>query len=197
MDPSAETPPHPRALRRDAQKRVVLDAAAQLLVANGRSGLSARKLADAAGCSTKIIYSHFGGMGDVIAALYTQAFSDLASVMAKAGSSHLDPGSKLRAMARRYRTFLLANPELAKLMYGSQVTTLAPTPSDRDVATSSIDLYVQAYLGLGEDNETARSAAYALWAATHGAVSLELTGWLEGEAVFESVLANALRANLH
>lgn len=188
-DARPDTHPDTRTARREDQRATVLSAATRLLAREGRAGLSARKLAQEAGCSTKIIYSHFGGMPGVVAQLYAAAFADLADRMREAGTD-LPPSERLRAMARAYRAFLLARPDRAALMYGTPITELAPRPDQRAAAISSLDLYVEAFAASGHDDP--RRAAYAFWAATHGCVALELSGWLGGPDIFESVLARQL-----
>ncbi len=175
-----------RQARKDAQRDAVLEAAERILLRDGKAGLSARKLAAQAGFSTKILYSHFDGMNGVVAALYASAFDALAATMRRAGETADGPAGRLGAMARAYRAFLLERPDRAELMYGRTIGTLAPHPEDRAAAKPSIDLYVEGFSALGEADP--RAASYAFWAATHGAVVLEMSGWLPDADVFDRLV---------
>jgi AcrR family transcriptional regulator len=180
---------------KDRLRSAVVVAAAEMLASGGKEALSARKLSAAVGASTKIIYSHFGGMPGVIAEVYASAFNHLATVLKAADKSGELVASRLDATARAYRHFALDNPTLFELMYGSRSRELVPERADREVATASL-LVFQEILSAdtGNDRTQILTKSYELWTAIHGPVSLEVSAWLMDDRVFDTALKRAIAA---
>lgn len=61
----------------EALRAALLDLAAQLLAAEGPSALTMRRIATAAGCSTTVLYRHFGAKDGIAEALYQEGFARL------------------------------------------------------------------------------------------------------------------------
>lgn len=72
----------------DLTRRAVLRAASELLVSEGVAGLTNRRIADLAGCSTMAIYSRFGSKGGILDALYREGVETLSAAQAAVA---LDP----------------------------------------------------------------------------------------------------------
>ena len=170
----------------EAMRARVIDAALAILARDGRAGLSARRLAADVGASTKVVYDYFGGMGGVVEAVYARCFSELETAMRAADDASQPPAKRVHAVMSAYRDYGLAMRDRFELMYGRPVATLAPTPRDRDAARGSLDVVADILEATGCSDP--RAEAYRVWAALHGAVALEVTGWLEGPEVFEAVL---------
>jgi AcrR family transcriptional regulator len=152
----------------------LLNEAAKLVANEGIAGLTARRLAAAADASTKVVYSHFGGMPGIIAALYENGFHLLASDLA-AASQRAQSG--LLAVASAYRRFAHEHRDLFDLMYGRSVTHFLPTPESRTSAKAALDVLVSHFAN--HDAATANDLARSFWAAMHGVVALERAGWFD------------------
>lgn len=181
-------------------RRAILDAAAHILAEGGADALAARGLSAAVGASTKVIYSHFGGMEGVIAGVYADAFARLTAQLDEAAVGASAPAEALAAVARAYRQFALENRDLFELMYGAKARSLAPEPADRMSAAPSIEIIAR-LVRAGQDAGafrpgSPRDQAYRFWATIHGPVVLEVTSWLDRDpqTVFDDVLAAALAA---
>lgn len=162
----------------DAMRAAVLTAAASIITHDGVSGLKARRLSAAVGASTKVIYSHFNGMSGVIAALYDHGFAALtAQLGAAVDTARTD--QRFAAIADAYRQFAQQNPDLFDLMFGPSVARLLPTNASRAAARSALNVLVDAYAD--SDHQTAEERARQYWAAFHGVVMLEHTGWFESD----------------
>jgi hypothetical protein len=116
----------------------------------------------------------------------------------------------LRRLGVAYRRFAVANPALYSLMF-ERVVGFDPAPELRaevlETTFSPILEAVRVAMDRGAIRaESTLVAAYTLWAAAHGAVSLELThsapqplsGWLferrdTGEDIFRQAIDTALR----
>lgn len=169
-------------------------AAAQLLATDGPRGLTARSLARTVGTSTMAVYTHFGSMPAVVHAVIAEAFSRLDEHLAR----HLDalgdgadapegddgdPLRELRAIGLAYHDNALANPHLYRVMFGGPAA-LGTELTEEDLAQARSSLRTVA-----DAAARARDAGHLvdldkwelarrIWAAGHGAVLLELGGYL-------------------
>jgi AcrR family transcriptional regulator len=176
-------------------RRAILAAAVKMLAKGGPEALNLRDLGAAVGATTRVVYSHFGGKPGLIAAIYADGFGRLADRMRAAAEAANAPRKKVEAIAHAYRDFARANAEVFHLMYGPAIKALAPTVADRAAAAASLQVLVDAFAAVGFTQPQARDRARRVWAAIHGPVVLELTGWLfDGEA--EARFVDALRAAL-
>lgn len=181
-----------------AVRIALVEAAARILAEDGLDALSIRKVAATVDSSTMAVYTHFGSKDDLVAEVVLEAFTRLNDEL-RAVESTDDPVADLIAVGRAYRRTALSNPHLYRVMFG--LNPLAFTdPSEleageRDVALDAFDAMVSAVarcvdagILLGEP----RPVALELWATAHGAVSLELAGFLtaHAEATFDRALAH-------
>lgn len=179
-----------------------------MIAANeGPSALSARRLATESGTTTAAIYTLFGGMDSLRAALTAQSLEDLGRSLSTLVPDQ-DPVRQLMTLARAYRSWALAHPNEYRSIFsdalglavrragtGAARTAMAPTVpiSAPEVFLDSVDEAWQAALaplnqtlraGLAAgafqgDPETSGALCTAVWSTLHGTVSLELAGVLE------------------
>ena len=181
-----------------AVRLALLEAAARHLADDGLDALSIRGVAAAVGTSTMAVYTHFGSKDDLVAEVVREAFTRLNVELRSVpqSSSALDD---LAAVGAAYRRNAVANPHLYRVMFG--LNPLAFTdPSEQtehsdDVALDAFGAMVQAVGRCIDDGHLSGSAgdlALQLWATAHGAVSLELAGFLgdHGEATFRDAVTN-------
>lgn len=174
-------------------------AAAQLLATAGPRGLTARSLARTVGTSTMAVYTHFGSMPAVVHAVIAEAFSRLDEHLARhldaldgadapdgadgADGAGVDPLRELRAIGLAYHDNALANPHLYRVMFGGPAA-LGTELTEEDLAQARSSLRTVA-----DAAARARDAGHLvdldkwelarrIWAAGHGAVLLELGGYL-------------------
>jgi AcrR family transcriptional regulator len=65
----------PRQVDHEQRRREVTAAATELVVTQGRAALTVRNVAEAVGCSTKVVSHYFDDMADLLHATYTTAAS--------------------------------------------------------------------------------------------------------------------------
>jgi len=158
-------------------------------------------IANDVGASTKVIYSHFGGMSGLIAALYEDGFARLTSQLVAAIEGGEPIGVRLNRAAHAYRTFAVANSQTYELMYGPRIRDLLPTKASRKAA-SPVQNAIAGLLREGQEQNLIldgdpEDQSRLLWTVMHGAVSLELTTWFdpaEGSSRFDQVVAMAISA---
>ena len=155
----------------------LLEAASTLLAEDGAEALSVRRIAAAAGCSTMVVYSRFGGKQGVVEALYVEGFERLARTMKSVRATD-DPVADLRRCAQRYRKFALENPTYYSVMFERSVPDFEPSDAAITVALGTLGILAErAQQGIDQGRfppQDALHLAACLWAANHGVVSLEL-----------------------
>src|SRR5690242_3262141 len=126
-----------RARLDDAPERLV-QATVDLLAEQGPSAIKARSVASASGLSTMVVYSHFGGIPELMSAVADHGFKELGRAFAQVPVTE-DPIADLFAMALTCRRQARENPHLYDLMFGlSTRATYRPLPdTDRRLSGHS------------------------------------------------------------
>ncbi len=181
-------------------RRALIERAAELLADGGLAALSIRRLAADVGSSTMAVYTHFGGKDELVAAVVREAFDRLHAELTSVPRTD-DPLADLVGTGTAYRRNALANADLYRVMFGLNPLALTdpgvepPGRSQLDVGLDAFGALVDAVArcvdaGLVE-GDPAR-LALAVWATAHGAVSLELAGFLapaDAAATFDLAVA--------
>jgi AcrR family transcriptional regulator len=157
------------------RERLLREAAA-ILVSSGMPGLTVRRVAEAARCSTIGVYTHFGGKPGLVEALLLDAYTDFEAALSTV--DRLPPGrARLDAEGHAYRDWALANPNRYLVMF-----TAYPefTPSDEAVErmARSLVAHTRRVAEAADVGDVAADdvdgMAYQLWAFVHGYVLLDL-----------------------
>ncbi|GAA2658228.1 TetR/AcrR family transcriptional regulator [Nonomuraea recticatena] len=167
-----------------AVRAAILDAATHLLVTEGASALTVRGISAAVGCSTKVIYTLFGGKDGLVQALWLEGFARFERMLL-AASDDPDPLVRLMECGTAYRAYALAEPDYYRVMFEGALQGFAPSSEALECSRRTFDIltaHVAACLEAGRlRGGTAEEIADLLWMASHGATSLELSGHLTGE----------------
>jgi AcrR family transcriptional regulator len=160
----------------DSVGSMLLEAASDLLAAEGPGALTVRRIANAAGVSTMNVYSRFGGKDGVVEHLFIEGFRKLASCMNSAGLTD-DPIADLAACGTGYRQFATDNPTLYSVMFDRVVPDYVPTVDAQVIAVATLELLagrVERAMRAGalRPADPLQTAAL-VWATCHGVVSLE------------------------
>ncbi|MFF4259115.1 TetR/AcrR family transcriptional regulator [Streptomyces sp. NPDC001663] len=173
-----------RARVEDAQERLV-QAAIGLLAEQGPSAIKARTVASAGGLSTMVVYSHFGGIPELMSAVADHGFKELGRAFAQVPVTE-DPIAELFAMALTCRRMAHENPHLYDLMFGLSTRATYRPLSDADLRLSghspafreahahvaaACDRFVRSGRGRQQRPEV---IAAQLWSFVHGYITLEL-----------------------
>ena len=187
-----------QAANQAALRQAIVRSATRLLIQNGPDGLSARQLAKEVGASTKVIYSHFGGMQGVVSAVYTQGFGQLIEALEAADNIDLSVQDRLAGIAIAYRQFARIYPDLYDLMFGPYAKWLANQDEERLPAEQCIDLVAKIMLSGQVTHQIGpgdpRALAHQFWAAMHGPVALEAASWPDPapDQTFEQMIGHAI-----
>lgn len=169
-----------RAAGDDVVRRGLLELAARLLAEDGPQALTLRHLAQRANCSTKVVYTLFGGKNGLGEGLKVEGFARLRFTVERERRRHRDPVQALLPVMLTYRSFALANRALFGVMFGNALPEHVPTEYSRQQARLALgaveSAVAEARAALGAGPDDAREAAVRLWAAVHGPVTLEVEG---------------------
>jgi AcrR family transcriptional regulator len=168
----------------DAMRRALLDTASRLLVKEGPQALTMRRVAAAAGCSTTVLYTTFGGKTGISEALYREGFARFSKKLAAVPHTD-DPLARLIALGQAYRENAIENPTYYGVMFGGAIPGFVPSEEALTEAAPTLQTLIDQVqvcmdAGLLEPGDP-QAVAEVLWAATHGAVSLELAGFFSDE----------------
>lgn len=160
----------------------MVEAAAELLAAEGPPALSTRRLAAMVGASTSAVYTHFGGMDGLVRAVVHEGFSRLHDRLALVAPTE-DPVTDLILLAHAYRATAQQHPHLYAVMYGTAaVDGFSPNDDDRQLARYTLSCLVSAVRRAMAARRLRHAdphlVARQLWITLHGLVTLELGRYL-------------------
>ncbi|MFI6290885.1 TetR/AcrR family transcriptional regulator [Nonomuraea sp. NPDC050790] len=122
--------PSLRERRRGAAVEEIMAASERHLDAHGPAGLSLRAVARSLGMTVQALYHYFPRREDLITALITKAYGDLADAVEAAAQAPPDdpavPG--LVAAAEGFRRWAVTHPERFQLIYGTPLRDYAAPP---------------------------------------------------------------------
>ncbi|MFK7966987.1 MAG: TetR/AcrR family transcriptional regulator [Burkholderiaceae bacterium] len=157
----------------------LLSSARAIFVAEGVEGLSVRRVAQDAGCTTMAVYSRYGGKSGLIAALYDEGFEQLAEAQ-QAIDKTLTGADRVMALCMAYRQCAHQFPKHYALMLGHSNVAFKPSEAGLKKAGATLEVLTEAVLPLVTSGRGSRNRARAmskrLFALCHGWVSLELQG---------------------
>ena len=191
----------------------LLHAAVQILNEDGPDALQTRKIAGAAGTSTMAVYTHFGGMPALIAAVAAEGLRQFDAAMTMPSTA--DPVADLMATGIAYRRYAIERPHMYRLMFGSTSAHGINAPA-HDVLTLTLAEINDHYpsfahvvrgvhrsmlagriaAGSPSDDATVVAIAAQFWAAIHGFVMLELAGFYDAQGGAVGPVLAALTTNL-
>jgi AcrR family transcriptional regulator len=191
----------------------LLHAAVEILDKDGPDALQTRKIASAAGTSTMAVYTYFGGMPALIAAVAEQGLCQFDAALTMTPTA--DPVADLIATGIAYRRFAIERPHMYRLMFGSTSAHGINAPA-LDVLTLSLAEINDHYpsfahvvrgvhrcmlagriaAGSASDDATVVAVAARFWASIHGFVMLELAGYYGAQGSAVGPVLGALTANL-
>jgi AcrR family transcriptional regulator len=187
--------------RTDPQTGALLvDIAARLLAQEGPKALSTRRVAAEAGTSTMAVYTHFGGMDELVRAMVHEGFARLHGLMSRVRVTD-DTVADVLTLGRAYRLNAITNPHLYVVMLGgSSLGGFALTDEDRQHGRYTLAILIDAVdraIRAGRFREAPPDlVGTQLWSALHGLVTLELGGYLiepfDPEVCFEAQLRDLM-----
>lgn len=179
----------------DRTRRELLAAAERLLDERGPDSLSVRAIADAAGTTTRAVYSVFGSRSGLLAALAVQLFEDLAAAIDEVPRSEDPVADLVRASVAGFRAVMLAHQPVFRLVFRDVVPDLGPEVTQAgQAAFGRLEALVARILGADATRSDIGDAAMAVHALTEGLAAVELRGGLGGPRTAARVWGKAVSA---
>ncbi|MGA8369658.1 MAG: TetR/AcrR family transcriptional regulator [Acidimicrobiales bacterium] len=166
-----------RERERSLRRQGIVTAARELAEADGWDAVTTRRLADSIEYSQPVLYSHFKGKEDIVAAVAVEGFGELADIMRDARLGAATPEAALRALAESYVDFATTNPALYDAMFtlSTRLHFGQPeTPAPLRAAFAELRAAVMP-LAAERDPDTLSEVA---WSSLHGLASLSRAGRL-------------------
>ena len=177
----------------------LLAATRDIFVSEGIKGLSVRKVAERAGCTTMAVYTRYGGKQGLIGALYDEGFEQL-SLAQKKVSINLPAKKRVLALCCAYRATAQQFPHHYALMLGNLSGEHAPAPESAAKAMAAFDTLTNAVVNIDRrwrgQSRAAKEMAERLFAFCHGWVSLERLGFFENDLAASSAFKRSINAIL-
>jgi len=176
----------PQHQRRDRQRadrhRLILATARQIAEAEGWDAVTTRRLAEAIEYSQPVLYSHFAGKDEIVAAVALDGFAELTESLGTQRAAGTDAGGRvaaLTAVARAYLDFAAAHPAVYAAMFTLHTALTFATPQSpeplRDAFGVLRDCLAEGRAeggAEGSDQGDLESRTELFWAALHGLATL-------------------------
>lgn len=166
----------------------LLTAAMRLLATHGPSEIKARSVSSEAGLSTMGVYTHFGGVSELLQAVAEEGFQQQAAIFRRVANTQ-DAMTDLCAMALACRDFAMRNAHLYDLMFGLSIQGRYSPVRGESTTTPKVGsaafMASYSYLvggcerlikGNGVRKMEPDLMAAQLWSTLHGFILLELGG---------------------
>jgi len=155
--------------RRERQRaeryELILAAACELAEAEGWEAVTTRRLAALIDYSQPVLYSHFKGKADIMAAVAIRGFEDLAARLGQAQANVTGERTILRNVCAAYLDFARSRPVIYEAMF------VLPTGlkfASEDTPPALRAAFAELVAALGPERETPAIVAEVLWSALHG-----------------------------
>jgi AcrR family transcriptional regulator len=150
--------------RAERYERIVA-AACELAEAEGWDAVTTRRLAELIDYSQPVLYSHFKGKADIMAAVALRGFEELAARLRASKANVAGGPDILRNVCTAYLDFARSRPIIYEAMF------VAPTRikfASEETPTVLRAGFLELVAALGPERETPEALAEVLWSALHG-----------------------------
>src|SRR3954471_10045294 len=128
-----------RAERREATKAEILDAAWDLVRAEGLAALSLRDLAQRVGMRAPSLYSYFASKHAIYDAMFAQGFEQFRRRLEQR-PRHDDPLVGLKAGARDFVSFCVEDPARYQLLFQRTIPGFEPSAESYAISVDTLEM---------------------------------------------------------
>ncbi|AGA35301.1 Transcriptional regulator, TetR family [Thioalkalivibrio nitratireducens DSM 14787] len=152
-----------------------MQAAAEMVEAQGPQGLSLREAARRCGVSQAAPYRHFASREALRGAVAAAGFRRFTDTLSEHAQGATDPERRLKRMGRGYVAFARAHPETLRLMFGPECAD-TEDPDLEQAANAAYALLEDSVAALFRERDLAPSdqpvVTIGVWALVHGLARL-------------------------
>jgi len=180
----------------------ILEVSKELLIKEGFSKLSMRRIAERADVSATSIYLYFQNKDDLLLALIEESIENLKVSLMEVVDASKGFLMQLEDMARAYIEYALNHPQEYEIIYMVRPEEMPKYPKEKFMNIRSAYELLADIIREGHDQEQidvedALINAYTLWAQLHGVVSVILNKRLDTripqQQFIEQALENIIR----
>lgn len=193
-------PPARKPRKQRATPAMILDTARQIARTEGWPAVTIRRVADALGYTSPLLYEHFRDKEAMLTAILHEGFGALAAAMAEAAARPVDPADPdayALDVAAAYLACARREPAVYRLMNGMGGVPLDPAATMQGAAlTCEVGMgAVQTWAAAtGVRIPDPLAATEVFWCVLHGVTCLALAGRLDvpGDAYADALLNDAV-----
>ncbi|KAB8042510.1 TetR/AcrR family transcriptional regulator [Janthinobacterium aquaticum] len=166
-----------------ARREHIIEVVKRLIKQGGARAVSIRKVAEAAGFSTTVVYALFRDKATLIAQAMDKDLLDLVGAMRSASEAQTDPWDRVRSMGRAYIQYGFAHPDEYALIFMELRPHAEVDAAMVEHGNAEQDPYayaLQQFAALAEAGQVQaeEAALHAMtqifWQSLHGLVSLRI-----------------------
>ena len=157
-------------------RRLVLDAALDIITSTGAESLSMREVARRAGVSHQAPYHYFGDRSGIFAAISEEGFTFLARAFRDVDFSYTSPA---KAGFIAYLSFARNHVGHFRVMFRNDICGVTYNEETANAASSAFDELLQMVartIGSSVDPKAAHTFAFTMWSQAHGLATLVIDG---------------------
>lgn len=161
---TTDTPAAPdrRAVRRQETRAEIIEAAWDLVRANGLAGLAMRDLGKRVGMKAQSLYSYFGSKHDIYDAMFHEGYLSFETAMDETlAEADDEPMAQLRAAAHGFFDFCTSDPARYQLLFQRTIPDFEPSEESFGVALRVYENLGAAFARFGISDP----AALDIWTA--------------------------------
>jgi AcrR family transcriptional regulator len=175
----------------------ILEVSKDLLLSQGFSKMSMRRIAKRADVSATSIYLHFKNKDDLLLALVEESITRLNRSLRDALDSNAGPVEQLDALAHAYIRYALENPKEYEIIYMVRPEEMPKYPKEKFQQVRDSYELLAGVIREGKKNgdlevDDPLLSAYTLWAQLHGVVSVVLSKRLDTRVPGEKFIEQAI-----
>jgi AcrR family transcriptional regulator len=156
-------------------RELILDAAQEIIDAQGLAGLSAREIARRIGYSPGTIYNIFANLDDVVLNVEARVLDALDKRLSDTHQTDGNANGRLIRIAHAYLAFTQEKPRLWNLLFEHHLPAGVDLPSwyqqKLEGLMGHVERALAPHFAPGKENDLQR-ASRVLWAGVHGITSL-------------------------
>ena len=164
--------------QRAERYELILATARELAEADGWDAVTTRRLAELINYSQPVLYSHFKSKADIMAAVATRGFEELATRLKMETANVNGAPDVLRNVCAAYLDFARARPVVYEAMFVLPTKIKFASEETPPALRAAFDALVTA---LGPDRQEPVFLAEVLWSVLHGMVVLMQTERIPAE----------------
>lgn len=162
----------------------LIEVAARVLAEEGAGAVSARRVTSEAGVSTMAVYTHFGGMEDLLAAVWREGFARFGAALDQPARTD-DAVADWITQGWAYRRFARHEPHLYRVMFGPGLVAVHQgRPDDNEAAfrpfLALLDRLERCVAAGRFAIDDVALAGEVAWSTVHGHMLIELSGYHDG-----------------